>query len=122
MPRVLVVDDDKSIRELLVVNLGKRGFLVEALGDSRKALDAIAEGNPDLVILDVMMPDVDGWEICKVIRDNPRFDRIKILMLTARDSPRDRMIGKEILKADEYMTKPFDLDALMEAIRRLLPR
>jgi len=118
--RVLVVDDDPSIRELLVVNLEKRGFTVDSLGDGREVLDNVARESPDIVILDVMMPYVDGWEICKMIRDNPRFSGIKILMLTARDSMRDRMIGKDILKADEYITKPFVLADLMEAIRRLL--
>src|SRR5512143_2696978 len=97
-PKILVIDDDPTIRELLFVNLERRGFSVAVVGDSRFALAAVSSGQPDLVILDVMMPDVDGWEICKMIRDDRRLDTVRILMLTARGTPRDRMIGKEILK------------------------
>jgi DNA-binding response OmpR family regulator len=119
-PKIVVVDDDEYIRALLLVNLERRGYEVKLVEDSRKALETIERFEPELVILDVMMPNVDGWELLKMIKDNPHFDGVKVLMLTARVSPRDRMIGRDILKADEYMNKPFVVGDLLTVLQRML--
>ncbi len=117
--KIVVVDDDEYIRALLLVNLERRGYDVRLVEDSRNTPQAIEEFRPRVIILDVMMPNVDGWELLKIIKDNPRFEAMKVLMLTARSSARDRMIGKDILKADEYMNKPFAVGDLLEIIKRL---
>jgi DNA-binding response OmpR family regulator len=116
---ILIVDDDPNVRELVRVNCAAKGYSVRTAADGSEALKSVEEFMPALVILDVMMPEMDGWEVCKTLRDMYR-DSIKILMLTAKDTARDRVIGKNILKADEYMTKPFDVDTLLSSVARLL--
>jgi DNA-binding response OmpR family regulator len=111
--RVLIIDDDANIRTLLSVNLAAGGYAIETAADGKEAIERISTHPPWLIILDVMMPDVDGWEVCKYVRDDPDLEKIKIIMLTARDTQRDRLIGQKVLKADEYLTKPFDIDDLL---------
>ncbi len=115
---VLVVDDETNIRELIKDNLEEENYRVFTANDGLSALDMVDKHKPDLVILDIMMPEMDGWEVCKTIRD--RGEEIKILMLTAKSSSRDRMIGKSILNADMYMTKPFDIEELISETGHLL--
>ncbi|MFO7810089.1 MAG: response regulator [Candidatus Delongbacteria bacterium] len=115
---VLIVDDEINIRELIKDNLEEENYRVFTANDGLSAIEMVKKNDPDLVILDIMMPEMDGWEVCKTIRD--RGDEIKILMLTAKSSSRHRMIGESILKADRYMTKPFDVEELISEIRRLL--
>ena len=117
---VLVVDDDPNIRELLQVNLTAAGYAVAAATNGHEAVSAAEIRRPDLIILDIMMPGMDGWEVCKFIRDDPRFGNTRILMLTAKGTEKDRMIGRAIFKADEYMVKPFDIDMLLKVIEKLL--
>jgi DNA-binding response OmpR family regulator len=117
---ILIVDDDPNVRELVRVNCAARGFDVLIAGDGVEALRVVEQRTPELIILDVMMPEMDGWEVCKQIRDRYQ-DSIRIVMLTAKDTARDKIIGKNILKADEYITKPFDIDELLATVTRLLP-
>ena len=119
-PLILVVDDDDNVRELLAVNLEEAGYRVGKAADGRAALHLVAQEKPRLVVLDVMMPEMDGWEVCKALKDDSGTSAIPVIMLTARDSERDRMIGKDIFAADEYLTKPFDMDDLLAAARRLI--
>jgi DNA-binding response OmpR family regulator len=118
---ILIVDDDSNVRELLRVNCAAQGLNVLTAGDGAEALRMVEQHIPELVILDVMMPEMDGWEVCKQIRDRYQ-DAIKVVMLTAKDTARDKIIGKNILKADEYLTKPFDIDELLATVHRLLLR
>jgi DNA-binding response OmpR family regulator len=118
-PTILIVDDDPNVLELVRVNCAAKGYTVLTATDGIEALRSVEEVMPALVILDVMMPEMDGWEVCKILRDL-YHDCVKIIMLTAKDTVRDRIIGKDILKADEYMTKPFDIDALLASVSRLL--
>jgi DNA-binding response OmpR family regulator len=118
---ILIVDDDSNVRELLRVNCVAQGLNVLTAGDGAEALRLVEQHIPELVILDVMMPEMDGWEVCKQIRDKYQ-DSIKVVMLTAKDTARDKIIGKNILKADEYLTKPFDIDELLATVHRLLLR
>jgi DNA-binding response OmpR family regulator len=120
-PTILIVDDDANVLELVRVNCAAKGYAVLTATDGIEAIHAVEKFMPQLVILDVMMPEMDGWEVCKMLRDEYK-DSIKILMLTAKDTARDKMIGKDILKADEYMTKPFDVDALLSAVEHLLSK
>lgn len=118
--RILIVDDDPHISELVYVNLDAAGYEVDRASNGHEAIDRIAIVHPDLVVLDVMMPEMDGWELCKAIRDDPECRDIRIVMLTARDTDRDKMIGKGVFGVDEYLTKPFDLADLFDACKRLL--
>lgn len=118
--KILVVDDDPHIGEVLSRIFQKAGYAVHCVLTGEEALTQVARDRPDLVILDVMMPGMDGWEVCKSIRDDPATSDIRIVMLTARDSDRDRMIGKDVFGVDEYVTKPFGIDPLLALCKGLL--
>ncbi len=117
-PRVLAVDDEPNIVEFLRVGLGYEGYHVDVAMDGRAAIDRLREETFDLVILDVMLPGVDGFEICKRIRAN---SDVPILMLTARDEISDRVQGLD-LGADDYLTKPFSFAELLARVRAILRR
>ena len=118
--RILIVDDEPHITELIRVNLDATGYDVGCAANGREAMERIDAARPDLLIVDVMMPEMDGWELCKTIKDDPEMDGIRIIMLTARDTDRDRLIGRGIFGVDEYVTKPFDVLTLTDLCGRLL--
>lgn len=118
-PRLLVAEDQADIRELLVMNLRNAGYEVTAVADGPAALASQAEQASDLLILDLMMPGLDGLEVCKALRARGRST--PILMLTAKSTELDRVLGLE-LGADDYLTKPFSLAELMARVKALLRR
>jgi DNA-binding response OmpR family regulator len=118
---VLVVEDDPDIAQLVVHYLGKAGFSAEIVASGREALAAIAARPPDLLVLDLMLPQVDGLEICRVARSNDATAGIPIIMLTARAEESDRIVGLE-LGADDYLAKPFSPNELVARVRALLRR
>lgn len=115
---VLVVDDDTHICELIRIYLEKDGFHVVTAQDGRKAVDMFRETAPDIVVLDIMLPGIDGWQVCREIR---RFSQIPIIMLSARDETFNKVLGLE-LGADDYMVKPFEPNELSARIRAVLRR
>ena len=117
--RVLVADDDRAIRESLARALELEGYPVVAVRDGASALEAIAADQPDVLILDVMMPGIDGLTVCRVLR--AQGDQTPILMLTARTETSDRVAGLDA-GADDYLPKPFDLEELLARVRALLRR
>ncbi len=117
---ILVVDDEVSVAEVVSLYLQRDGFQVRVAGDGRAALDAIRYNLPALVILDVMLPEVDGLEIMRRLRDNPEVD-VPIIMLTARSQETDRIYGLE-LGADDYVTKPFSPAELVSRVKAVLRR
>ena len=119
LSHVLVVDDDKSVRESLVRALELEGYAVRSASDGAKALDAIKAEQPDVVVLDVMMPAVDGLTVCRVLRAEK--NKVPILMLTARTETSDRVQGLDA-GADDYLPKPFALEELLARLRALLRR
>ena len=119
--RVLVVEDDRDIADLIARYLGKAGFVTEVLASGREALTAIIDRPPDLVVLDLMLPHVDGLEICRAVRTHEKTAAIPIIMLTARAEESDRIVGLE-LGADDYMAKPFSPNELVARARALLRR
>jgi DNA-binding response OmpR family regulator len=115
---ILVVEDEPSLQETLVYNLEKQGYTVEAAGDGRAALEAAHRLMPDLIVLDVMLPQLDGFEVTKILR---RDMTVPILMLTARDDEIDRVVGLEV-GADDYLTKPFSMRELLARVKAQLRR
>lgn len=116
--RVLVVDDDRHIVELVAYNLGREGFDVDVAHDGRTAIEKAHAAPPDLVILDLMLPYVDGLEVCRRLRGQ---GSVPILMLTAKDAEHDRVLGLES-GADDYVTKPFSPRELVARVRAILRR
>lgn len=118
MPRILIVDDEANIVELEKLYLKREGYQVESAGNACDALAMLTSFNPDLIILDVMLPDKDGLEVCKQIRAN---NGVPILILSARREDVDRIVGLE-LGADDYLTKPFNPHELTARVKAILRR
>ena len=117
--KVLVVDDEPDALELIAFNLKGAGLDVVTASDGAEALKKATQQSPDLIVLDVMLPEVDGLEVCKVLRRDPKSAGIPILMLTAKAAELDRVLGLE-LGADDYVTKPFSPRELVLRVKRLL--
>ena len=117
--RVLVVDDEPAVRESLTNSLVFEGYVVSTAGDGIEALEQVARERPDIVVLDVLMPRLDGLTTCRRLR--ARGDSVPVLMLTARDMVGDRVTGLDA-GADDYLVKPFELDELLARVRALLRR
>ncbi len=116
---VLIVDDELSILVPLKFLLEKNNFNVDLAQSGKDALDKIAQSKPDLILLDIMLPDLDGYEIFQMIRENPKWNDIKVIYLTAKN--RDVDIAKGLnLGVDAYITKPFSNADLMEKVRQLV--
>ncbi|MCS7033141.1 MAG: response regulator [Phycisphaerae bacterium] len=118
---ILVVEDDSVLNELLGAYVQLAGFQYRPARDAESALREVQSRPPALVILDLMLPDLDGFEVCRRLRASPATAKVPILMLTALNTPESRRRGLEC-GASEYLTKPFDPDTLIEAIRRHAPR
>jgi DNA-binding response OmpR family regulator len=119
--RILVVEDDPDIAALVTRYLDKAGFISDQASSGREALIAVAERPPDLVVLDLMLPQLDGLEVCRVLRGNEATAGLPIIMLTARADESERIVGLE-LGADDYLAKPFSPAELVARVRALLRR
>ncbi|MCS7479093.1 response regulator transcription factor [Umezawaea endophytica] len=117
--RILVVDDDRAVRESLRRSLQFNGYQVDTAGDGQQALESVTTARPDAMVLDVMMPRLDGLEVCRRLRSTG--DDLPILVLTARDAVSDRVSGLDA-GADDYLPKPFALEELLARLRALLRR
>ena len=119
--RVLVVEDEEAISQLLAYNLTKEGFIVEVSADGGEALIAADEAKPDLVLMDWMLPNVSGIELCRQLRTKAETRDIPVIMLTARGEEEDRVRGLDV-GADDYVTKPFSMTELVARMRAVLRR
>ncbi len=117
-PRVLVVEDDRKIAELVATNLAPAGFDCQLVHDGDRALESLRAALPDLIVLDIMLPGINGLELTRRVRAQ---SRVPILMLTARSGEADKVLGLE-LGADDYLTKPFSMAELVARVRALLRR
>ena len=115
---ILVVDDERTLRETLAESLETEGFVVVQAADGREAVNAFRRSHPDLILLDLMLPELSGTEVCRIIRSE---SGVPILMLTAKNAELDKVVGLE-LGADDYVTKPFSFRELLARIRALLRR
>ena len=121
MPHVLIVEDDVNIRDLIVLHLGLEGLQTSAVGDGREALDRVTTEAFDLVLLDLMLPGIDGISICRALRRSGPNQDAPVLMLTARREESDKVLGLES-GADDYLAKPFGVRELVARVRALLRR
>src|SRR5436190_2377537 len=120
-PRVLVVEDEPNIRELVCLHLGLEGYACDGVGDGREALKRTEAERFDLLVLDVMIPGIDGLSLCRAVRNGRTNRDVPILMLTARRDESDKVVGLES-GADDYLTKPFGVRELVARARALLRR
>jgi len=121
MGTILVVDDEQDIAELIRYHLERAGLAARAVGDGKQALDLIAREPPDLIVLDLMLPGVDGIEVCRRLRSGSATRAIPIIMLTAKAEEVDRIVGLE-MGADDYVTKPFSPRELVARVKAVLRR
>lgn len=121
MERILVIEDDKHISKLLRYNLEKTGYDCAIVEDGEKALDILGKQGADLIILDIMLPKMDGFEVCRLIKQDTKLKNIPIIMLTAKGEEVDRIVGLE-LGADDYVVKPFSPRELILRIKAILKR
>ncbi len=116
--KILVVEDELVLRETLAYNLNKQGYEVSTAGDGQGAVDLAQSEHPDLIVLDIMLPGLDGFEVCRVLRQDMS---VPIIMLTARDDEVDKVVGLEV-GADDYLTKPFSMRELLARVKAQLRR
>ena len=116
--KILVVEDELALQETLAYNLKKEGYIVETVGNGRYALESARKLKPDLIVLDIMLPEMDGFEVARILRKEMSS---AILMLTARDDEIDRVVGLEV-GADDYLTKPFSMRELIARVKAQLRR
>jgi DNA-binding response OmpR family regulator len=121
MATILVVEDEDTLRETLIYNLEQEGYAALSAGDGDEALKIIRKQRPDLVLLDIMLPGLDGLAVCRLVRRDPDIAHIPIIMLTARGTQGDKMVGLDS-GADDYITKPFGLGELLARVRAVLRR
>ncbi|NOX97944.1 MAG: response regulator transcription factor [Nitrospirae bacterium] len=119
--KILVVDDEKDIGELIEYNLGKEGYRVITAYDGEEVLKRLRGDLPQLILLDIMLPGIDGLEVCRILKRDPRTSGIPIIMLTAKGEEADIVAGLE-LGADDYVTKPFKVRELLARVRTVLRR
>ena len=122
--KVMVVDDSNTIRRSAEIFLGQAGFRVILAEDGFDALAKVADHDPDLVFCDILMPRLDGYQTCALIKKSPRFSEIPVIMLSSKDGLFDKARGR-MVGSDQYLTKPFTKDSLLQAVathaRRALP-
>jgi two-component system response regulator RpaA len=121
LSRILVIEDEQAISELVKINLELLGHQVITAPDGIKGLAMAQQNRPDMVVLDVMMPDLDGFTVCQRLRQNPQTNHIPVLMLTALSTTKDKVAGFDA-GADDYLPKPFDIPELQVRVRALLRR
>lgn len=118
--KIVYIEDDLEMIDLVKMILERKGYeVIGALG-GRMGLDLITEQTPDLILLDLMMPDIDGWEVYQQIRQNEISKSIPVIVITAKSQPIDRVLGLEIAKVDDYLTKPFKPQELVLCIDKIL--
>lgn len=114
--KVMVIDDSQTIRRTAETLLSREGYQVLTAVDGFEALARIAEHQPDIMFIDIMMPRLDGYQVCALVKSNPRFAKVPVIMLSSKDGLFDRARGR-IVGSDEYLTKPFTRDELIGAVR-----
>jgi len=121
MPKILIVDDESDFNQLVQTRLTANGYKVITAEDGEEGLEKVKSENPDLIVLDVMMPGVDGLEVCRTLKNNAQYSKIPIIFLSAKAQADDFKAGKEVM-ADAYIVKPFEPTILLAKIEALLEK
>lgn len=121
MAKILIVDDEVQLIEMLQIRLEANGYEVVAAKDGQEGVDKVKSEDPDLIILDIMMPVMDGYEACKILKSDPQYSKIPIIFLSAKAQENDLKNGKEF-GADAYVKKPFETSDLLAKIKELLSK
>lgn len=119
--KILIVDDEPDLVETIRFSLELEGYNVLVATNGEEGLNVARQEKPDLILLDLMLPKLDGYKVCRLLKFDERYKSIPILMLTARTQEKDKILGKET-GANEYLTKPFDMDELMAKIKSYLTK
>jgi len=117
--RILLVDDEPALVELIKIRLEANGYEILTAGDGQQALDTARKEMPDLIILDLMLPKIDGYKVCRMLKFDEKYKKIPVLMFTARAQESDKKLGEEV-GADGYIVKPFEPSALLSKIKEFL--
>ncbi len=120
--RVVYIEDDQEMIELVVLILTRRGFQVQGSSSGRNGLDIIFQNPPDLILLDLMMPGMDGWEVYQQLKANETTRNIPVIVVTAKAQAIDRVLGLHIAKVDDYISKPFRPQELVDSVDRVLSK
>lgn len=118
--RIVCIEDEPEMIELIRLILERRGFVVEGAEGGRAGLEAVRQTPPDLILLDLMMPDMDGWDVYQQLRSDPVTSSIPVIIVTARAQAIDRLLGLQVAKVDDYVTKPFSPQQLLGSVERVL--
>lgn len=118
--RIVYFEDDNDMVELVRIILDREGFLVEGVSDGQAGIDLSRETHPDLILLDLMLPDMDGWEIFRHLKSDPALKDIPVVVITAKAQSIDKVLGLEVAKVDQYISKPFRPNDLVERINMVL--
>jgi DNA-binding response OmpR family regulator len=118
--KVLYIEDDPEMIDLVNLILHRRGYKVKGICGGRPGLDALKEEAPDLILLDLMMPDMDGWEVYQQLKSNEGTKDIPVIVITAKSQPIDKVLGLHIAKVDDYICKPFHPDELIKSVEKTL--
>lgn len=117
--KVLIIDDEGDLVELLVLRLAESGFLVDVALNGKKGMKKVKSFKPDVILLDIMMPEMDGWQVCSTLRDNPENDHIKVVMFSAH---RENLKKAKEVGADQVILKPFNIQELIAALKSPVKR
>ena len=117
--KILIVDDEPLMVEMVMMRLEANGFEVVSAGDGQEALEKVRKDKPDLIILDLMLPKIDGYKVCRMLKFDEKYKKIPIILFSARAQQGDMTLGKEV-GADAYLIKPFEAEVLLAKINELL--
>jgi two-component system, OmpR family, response regulator VicR len=117
---IVYIEDDLEMIDLVKLILSRRGFDVKGAHGGREGLDVVMQEHPDLILLDLMMPDVDGWDVFQQLKANPQTQNIPVIVITAKAQPIDRVLGLHIAKVDDYISKPFHPQELIDSVDKVL--
>jgi DNA-binding response OmpR family regulator len=117
---ILYIEDDSEMIELVSMILNRRGFLVKGAHSGSEGLANLRTFSPELILLDLMMPDMDGWEVYHKLKSDPQLNQIPVIIITAKAQPIDRVLGMHIAKVDDYISKPFHPQDLINSIEKII--
>ncbi len=120
--RIIYFEDDKDMVELVRIILGREGYQVEGIAEGQAGIKAVQQKSPDVILLDLMLPDMDGWEIFRQLKHDESTADIPVIVITAKAQSIDKVLGLEIAKVDDYISKPFRPNELVDRVEEVLAR